>query len=349
MKKRGNRILEENEQLIEKTEKCVYDLYINCDGSVEDMRIIANSLGMNLKKFISLASAYAKKNIPKTNYAIILDKLSLIDDEESIINYLSQINLPISFIENNLLSYAINYRPEFFLQEEYNHLVILRRKISIYKQSLTGKDRNKKINLSPLDLAIETISKFISSNFSIERFCTQNRMYISTFNQFVSFIKKQFENSDITPNLYDIYINNLNFKIESMKNNIQDDIHKIFNLIKELGSNFCSIDLFMNTSYGVSEILEYSKTILNKEEQILFRRHISPYKFIKPFNEIKIENLFKEKLVINVNNQLIEVSTVDKAEIINFLQENDIPIFNDSFISACHRYYEGKLFANKHR
>ena len=71
--------------------KELYRLYLNCDGEITTIHQLAMSYNLTLTKFIGYLYFYINKYVPKTNYAIALEKLALLDenDQEVIINFIN--------------------------------------------------------------------------------------------------------------------------------------------------------------------------------------------------------------------------------------------------------------------
>lgn len=353
MKEKAKIIMNENQEMIEKKEKLAYDLYINCSNPAASILDLAHSMNITSDKFISYVCSYINKNIIKPRYVTILDKLDQIpeSDKVSIIEYLNSIEFSINFIENNLISYIIYYRPDILLAHDNKLLINLRKKINIYKTYLYNLNTPKKENLSRIEIATNTITKFISSEFSLERFLIHERLCVQTFKEHVGVIKtinnKEKNSGNTSPTLYDIYINHLNQKKEEFKNNIKNVIYNIINLINELGDEFSSIDLFLNTKYAANEIIKEADNILTNEEMKIFRKHVSPYRRIYIYSDRTIENLFNDRMVRNIDSERVEIDNQIKLQAINYLNDNNIPIFNDSFEKACVREY--RKSNKKHR
>lgn len=357
MKEKAKIIMDENLKMIEKKEEIAYNLYINCSDPTLSITNLAHSLNMSTENFIKYVCSYINKNITKPRYVMILNDLNEFDEsnKDGIIKYLDNIEFPISFIEKNLISYIIYYRPDIFLSPENKLLINLRKKINMYKTHLLNKNISKSDNLTRIELARNTITKFLTSNFSLERFLLHERISGQTFKEHVATIKTlnnkekkiQIENHEnTTPTLYDIYVNVLNTKREEFNNNIKKVVFNLLNIINELDKDFSSIDFFLNTTYGPNEIIKAANDILSNEEMQIFRRHVSVYRRVYIYSERGIENLFKEKMVRNIDSERVEIDNQIKLQAINYLNENNIPIFNDSFENAC--VLEYKKF-KKHR
>lgn len=357
MKEKAKIIIEENKNILFKKEEAAYNLYINHYNPANGVFKLAHALNIKTDQFIYYVCSYINKYVQKPIYAIVLDKLITIDNNNDVIAYLDSINLPISYIEDNLIPYIIYYNPKTFLHNDNKLLISLRKKINLYKQYLKNEDipKSQNQNTTKYSLAKEIITKFISSNYTIERFCLHERIGCQVFKEHVQTLKtesknqkKENRNEDFIT-LYDIYLNCLNNKDEIFKNTIVDDVHIIFNKIKELENDFCSIDVFANTLFGIHEILKFADNILNMEEAKLFRSCVSKYKKVSSFSPKVIETLFHDTITINIDNELILIDNTTKSIIIDYLQENNIPICNDSFRNACIRYYQEKLYPSKHR
>lgn len=339
-------IFNETGEELKRKKELLYSLYINAEGSPEKMREIAKTHNLTLNLFVKYISSYINENIKKTNYAIVFDNLSLFNenDKTHIINYLKNTNLPITYLESNLIPYLINYKPEAFVYKCDKTLLSLSKKIHYYREYLMHNKDNKtnKINYTQEDLekAINLITRFISSNYSKERFCIHEGISFQIFKNNVNIIEKDYKNNN--SNLYEIYLKSLKVKEKYYQDNIENVVYDILNKIKNLGNNFCSIDLFKDNFFGTNEIIKKADEILSLEDIKLFRRYVSNYKKIIILNERSIEKLINDKITIFINNEEIEVENNVKLELCTYLHENNIPITLDSFRNSYLRYYQNK-------
>ena len=120
----------------------------------------------------------------------------------------------------------------------------------------------------------------------------------------------------------------------------------ILNKAKELGNNFSIIDFLTLTNYSFDEITQAGDQILDPNDAKLLRIYVSNFKSIKNYSDKAIQNIFIDKLVINIDGNLSEMSLEDKEKIVSFLKEHDIPISSTSYRDATIRYYNNTLFAS---
>lgn len=331
--------IELTEIMLAEKQKLAYELFLRSNGIRENMTIGANCLDINLKTFLIYVRDYIKNNI-QTEFANVFDTLEQLNTNDEIITYLNSVNLPLNYLESNLLNYIANFRPDVFFKGN-NLLTNLRKKLSIYEkylknQTITEKYYNQVFNDNVTNIIID----FINSNYSLERYCFMNRITKTTFKQFISKIKQ------VNPSLYNEYLKN-NDKKEKIKNiEISKDVMNILSLIKELNVDFMAYHLFSNTNYGILELVKCADNILNYEDAKLFRMHVKQYVEIKMFREKTIEDIFNETYIFNIDGELVEITNEIKTEVINFLKYNNTPISMEIFKETCIKIHRER---KKHR
>ena len=116
--------------------------------------------------------------------------------------------------------------------------------------------------------------------------------------------------------------------------------------IKELGHNFTVIDFYLNTRFTPFEIIQEAEKTLDIENIKLLKKYIAQYRDIKCINSLNFPSLITDKLVLNVDNNLIEIQPEVKKQIIDFLKNNEIPVSNETLKISCIKYYRNELYKN---
>ena len=172
------------------------------------------------------------------------------------------------------------------------------------------------------------MQSFMNSDYSLKRFSFQTGIKILSFKNYMTKIKS------IEPIFYQELLETLKLKEENQKETINNDVYTILNKIKELGDNFSIIDFLTLTNYSFEEIIQTSDKILNPEDVRIMRINLSNFKSIVNYSNANIQQIFNDKLVLNIDGNLIEMSSEDKSNVINYLKENDIPISTHSYRDA---------------
>ena len=313
--------LYQNENLISEIQKkYIYEIYINHNGnSFENIKLLAKSFRLTEENFLKIVCNYIKKNISTTDYSIIFDTLLLLETNNEIITYLNSIQLDLKYLRSNLLSYFIYFRPDiYFLNPDKRES--LRNKLEVYRLYL------KRIDTPPMDLqkkdtleySLTIIQEFIKSNFSFKRFCFQKRMLPEEMKKHSQIVKK----NDLI--LYQEFENVCLAKKETMISEISFEIRKLYFLIQN--GEIDSIDVFQNTNYSIPELVKYAGSVLNKEENIVFKQFIHYYENLKVLSKKGIEDFLNDKFVINYRDEETEITLDMKKDLLNYLQENNLPI-----------------------
>ena len=317
-----------------------YQTYLLSYGNKNILNDYAKTLDIELETFLMLMLKYINEHKSRSAYAIIFDRLCLLHDSDLIINFLNEIDYPFKELRNNLQEYILLYRPDMLFNEVLKNE--LQRKLNIYQKYLNNQ---KTVNIYKTSTSyhMQIIQSFMESNYSLKRFCFQNNISVLTFKNYITRIKT------IDPIFYQELMENIKLKEEIQKETIKDDVYTILNKIKELGNNFSIIDFLTLTNYSFDEIIQLGDLILDPSDTRLLRIHVSNFKNVKNFrnySEKDIQNIFTDKLVINIDGNLIKMSFEDKENIINYLKEHDIPISSTSYRDASIRYYNNTLFTS---
>lgn len=320
-------------------EKYTYLLYKHAEGNLLLIKEYADKLNISLEDFLEYATHYIIKNKNNPVYVQIMDKLIKLS-EDKYITFLDQCNFNVEHIEQRALKYITEFRPIFLFNEEKRTLLLAR--IYEYKKHILNKKMKKQnVIIQPLnEHQLNIIMSFISSKYSLERFCFQHRFLMNTIKKLESPLKIHHEK------LYHAYLRKLKQIDEFKEQEIINDTLKLLELVKNSDTEFESIDFFQNTLFGIKEILKTADSILTPEDNKILRMGISKIKDIKVFSEKSIEGIFKEKTILNINNELINIPFEVKLTIVNYLQEQEIPISNITLKEAYFKYYNNTLFDN---
>ena len=187
----------------------------------------------------------------------------------------------------------------------------------------------------------EIIREFIESPYSLRRFCF-NKQISSTLlkKEVITKLKKS------NPELLIELDNNIKEKDLIMKRNIGNDIYSILERIKEDPINFSLIDVCLLSNYDVLELIGECDNYLEGEDRFLFRRRLRPLKVTTSYSIKNIEQLINSKFTFNIDGELVEISKEDIQTVVDYLNNNNIPIYSDVFKNGCIKLYQKKLFLN---
>ena len=181
----------------------------------------------------------------------------------------------------------------------------------------------------------------LDSPYSIERFFLPRRISTTEFiKTYANPLKKN------NPELYNRLQETIKAKNEIKTRTIQNDVLVILNLIKELGNDFNSIDLFKNTMFCPKELKKVADEILDKEDLKLFRSKVNYYgtaDFMTTIlGEVRIKSFIETKFSITIDNELIETTKEEREMIINDLKEFCIPVASETIIDDYKRLRKSK-------
>lgn len=275
-----------------------------------------------------------------------------------------------SFCSNNLYSFALGYcmlnkclnmvKPVH--ENLLKKLQIYRKykakiRIEIIEKAQIVHQENAKQRRNVIE---NVIKSFIESNYkSIEEFVNNynlqvdntNNITIDIFNRYVDYLRK---NNYELYKLYRDKINNLkeenNIIIYGIINKILDEIK---NGILENGEcrKFDLVDYYLETDLNPNFILKLLRKN-NYSDYITFKKFLKKYQNMLVLTEIFIKSILEEKTIVNVlfdsNNQVIPgsgrlVTNEEKRGIIEYLKENNIPLYDATYSIILKRYLAGKI------
>ena len=131
-----------------------------------------------------------------------------------------------------------------------------------------------------------------------------------------------------------------------MYQNIEMDIKNLLDIATSKGEKANSIDFFLNTNYSPTEIFKFAIEYLDTEEFKNLRHAygvLTDRRFtVSILTSKSIDGIIQKKHAFTLDNELVETTEAERREIIEFLQENAIPISSLTFIDGCLYYYTNK-------
>ena len=58
----------------------------------------------------------------------------------------------------------------------------------------------------------------------------------------------------------------------------------------------------------------------------------------------QLENILNSNFILKIDSDLVEISKSDKIAVLDFLQEQEIPIANETFYDGCKKLYKNELY-----
>ena len=345
-------------RLVNFDRKKIEEIFIKYDLNFqENVEIVARYI-INQKDKAFLYGDYNKlleAIRPLTNkrlesITIFLQKLLEAKTKEDIIEVIeNSIQNPKN---QRIYDFALKYHKNEFEKVEKD----IKSKISIYseykkekrKQELKQKNENE----NSFEEAINIVKLFINSEFeNIEDFCNEYNININKFKIYVDTIKEQ------DSNLFDLYVKKTtlikqkNYAIIiSISKNIMDNIK---NGVLENGEirPFDLLDYYRTTTYDRTTILKVLKDVdpLDAKIYISFLRKYSNSILL---DERKIKEILNSKQIIGIEfdkdgkpilGSGYEVLKEEKEYVINYLKDNNIPLYDDVYNIALKRYLNGNL------
>jgi len=310
-------------------ESTCYNYYLKCNNDIDKIKICAELLKLSVEEFLKSAFFYIEKNIKKPEYVKLLDTFSLLQTDEEVIKFFDNFKVDFNYLNNNLISYYLNYRPHiFFLQNQ--ELYRVREMLRKYDNYLYRKmDPVRTNTFDSENYASNTIKAFINSHYSKKRFCFNNSIGCLAFKDYISVIKKN------DKELYDEYLTNLKIKDYEKKETIVYDILNILDKLKQDFDNFTLIDFCIMTNYHPTELIEEADKILELEDRKLFRLKLGAFDAKDSLRDERLTRLFKTDYNFNVDNEIINISEEEKYAVISYLNQYNIPICNETFRDGC--------------
>ena len=341
--------MQNKEILRKKRQELVYLEYIKLINSKENIlvgiEVILEKVKMSLSKFIQTLMDYIKENSKDDDYSLIFDTLLEIDNPE---DYLKQNHIPGDFLKENLNKYLLYKRPDILFTNK-RLLKTLERSVKYNEKIWQSNLSKEKLKEESLPKIRNYVNEFLSLPYSLERYTSVRKISKRLFNVNDGFYARQLAIHDQA--LYKKLNENLILREQTKFENIANDITNILNLINTKGENFDSLDFYQATLYSPIEIMEVADKILDFDNLKKFHIYINKYRHrshTKMATDCNIKNeLLNNMFYFSLNGNLIETTIEDRTSIINYLDENFIPINSITFLDACKKFYKNELIINK--
>lgn len=291
------------------------------------------------------------KNYKYTHYSIALSEIEKTNDFDILIKIVSN-NKKIIY-KNDIKNFISIYRNNLSLEEQERLYLALYSKISKARTYLEEQEgiKRKKERLKKTKEILKTIdfNLLLESNITLKKFLKTVGISRYEYDNCLSLIK------EINPNLY----KQIKDKIHNTTNRItQDDsvVHiakQIKDGIKDDDGNirkFELLDYFLNTKLDYSDFIakyinsdKNDKQILKAIKAFFIDNKIEDYKRYDNGNKINIEQELNGTIIFMKDNEPYEVTRKEKEEVINFLQEKEIPLYIKVYKQALRRHISGKL------
>lgn len=362
----------------QKMQELCYKSYVMCEKYSWDKKKLydfAHENGVTVMAITKYAKTYMLENLgyndetyheyvsnryqtvknSQNNHNIILEKLASIDDDDQVYPYLRYVKMSFPLLKTKIADYVagLNLQKE----EAASLAASLSRKIDLaIKEKSNRKSKVPKrdeVSSSKLKKDIALLCEAMSSPaISASSFCTQKGISMIEFNAAIESVRLcDFDT-------YSKYVNAMKEKYERSVKEFQKKLPIIINYLKNgvpiskepLKRNFDLLDYYLLTSFPIDKALSAALPVLDS----------SNYNKLKVFimlNE-NVEKLKKEKILSNAqierfnckfdeNRQYIEGSGVeigqeDKAKVVKFLEDNNIPLNNKTYRIALRRYADAK-------
>lgn len=322
-------------------ENLCYRHFKESNDNLSEMKKRASFLGINIKYFLIFCTGYVERNINKPEYVKLLDTLSLVKTDKEVVTFFERTKADYKYLQDNLLSYFIYYRPHKYYETDKSKYFQLRDKIKTYENYIYRRldpiRAKKKIDF---EYARNMVNMFINSRYSLVRFCFNNNILVSTFKSYVQKIKLEDEV------LYNDYLQTLANKEYIKEQTITNDVMSLIDKIKENPDDFSYIDFCQITNYDPLELVPVADNILNIEDMRLFRVKVRVLRNVKVLTSNQERRLVEMNYTLNVDGNLIEADEETKCKVLADLHDKDIPVCVESFHDGLVRYYRNKKNKN---
>lgn len=221
---------------------------------------------------------------------------------------------------------------------------MITQKINNYTQNKITIKKEYKEN-EKLEIARIIINTFLEKNLSIKDFCILYNIKNDRLNKILSLIK------DKDPTLYKKYIDKVENEDINNYNKSIELLNKVIEAIKN-NKDFTILDYYFITNFDFKKLITLAYKQLKLEDLKIFKLFISRNRITRPFNNEDIKNLLNSKTIIggkiDTNNNIVanserEITKEEKMAVINFLKENNIPLYPKVYSIALNRYINNQL------
>ncbi len=319
-----------------------YLTYLKEHNNIDELGDVINKLGWSQQEFFDCLLNYINKNITKPLYAIAFDEIIetiLSNNDKNIYMSLRRQGITPDLLHINLSNYLTIFRPDIKYTNKY--LNKIREILRTYTDYLKAIAERNRIVQEHTAFTTNHIKDFLNSPYSIERFFLPRRISSTEFiRKYASPLQKY------NPELYNKLQETIVTKNEIKNATIQNDVLLILKLIKELGNDFNSIDLFKNTMFSPKELKKAADEFLNKDDLKLFRSKINYYgtsAFMTTIiGEVRVKSFIETRFSITIDKELIETTKEEREMVIKDLKEFCIPISSETIIDDYKRLRKSK-------
>lgn len=209
-----------------------------------------------------------------------------------------------------------------------------------YQKRISLKIREKNIKeIEVLPKAETFVAKIINSDIeSLNNFCDDNNISKKDLKEYIEIVKK------LNPLMYEEYTK----KAKEINNNKQQQLIDKSKIIVELlkkdflkrEKDFSIVDYYLITKISPKKLYNIASSYLTKEEKFLF---LNFCKDNNNLHEIKPKELLKKEIVLNGRS----LTTKEKKLIINYIQINKLPLYEEIFINLATKTKEDENVTRK--
>ena len=296
-------------------------------------------------------------NVPKQY--LILEKLLSLDDKKEVIEFLDNSGIELNFLKSSIHDFLIRYHyTDYFELKE-----LLKQKIKYYFEYKNREKQQdtlqKKMEMNKEKEILEAkkyITLFVENSHQTKvEFCLENNLSLKKFELYVSVIKA----NDLS--LYKLYLDKIHSIIAQKYTLLLKNLEMITDLIKngvkeaECIRPFDLLDYYQITHLSRAEflnILKNKKNNLPTTDVNLVLKFLRKYENSRILNKNDLISRIKEKDIIGIefdsnNNPIANtgrlVTKEEKVSVVNYLKENNIPLYDYCYDIALKRYINGTL------
>lgn len=316
---------------------------------------------LHLKKFnLERTEKRKVKDVPTYN---LLVQLLGVTDEDKICKLIEDSGLKPHYIKSKITVFVDKYYYDKLFLEQ-----VLRNKIEIYlkKCDIERKRKKTEVLLEANKLLYsnsrQLIEEFLESNYlNVNDFCCDKKISLEYFNICISVVEK------IDVNFYITYLTVLEYKKKIESSLVNDKLNMLLYYLTEGRDEFMdkfdrNIDLLdyyqfigldIDSLYKILDRLNYSSVEIKKLKSLVYRE-VLPKKDIHPLSEKEVIDIIMQGVKEidckkDRDGNLIPgtgriVDSIEKEQIINFLQYYNVPINLKNYRLAFNRYIRGTLF-----
>lgn len=258
--------------------------------------------------------------------------------------YVGFIGKPENF---GMLSYNLEKKYEVYLE----HREAMKKDLLEEKNNLQQLAKARKVVLDFIDSNFKSVKSYlIDYNSKGKKYVNYEEVNIEDFQKYVDLVKEYDEYVSL---MYEVRINQISEKSYPIINLIIDDIvNKIKNGVLENGKvrNFDPLDYFSETRFDCRFVLRNLKE-RNIDGFWKCKKFFERYGYNQKIDKIS-NNILNERMIVNVeldrNNKPIpgtgiEITKEIKYGVIDYLEKNNIPLYDIVYYAALKRYINNML------